>query len=344
MTALLNVAEFSKFFPVASVARPLAQLKRRFSGGPEKLSKVYAVDNVSFVINKGETVGLVGESGCGKSTLVRALTRLIDASDGSVRLGTRELSLTPAKEFARDPDRARIQMVFQDAGESVNPRFTGFDAIADPLRRLRKLRGNALKERVEAVATQCGLPLQLLSRFPHQLSGGQRARVGIARAIAVEPELLVLDEPTAALDVSVQVVILQLLQRLKKEFGMSYLFVSHDLSVVRLLCDRVLVMYLGKIVESGPAVEVFEHPQHPYTQALVAAVPRLHEGGKERLRLQGEPRSPIDPDPNICRFYGRCPRGADLCKTTMPALRRFGDRAVACHFAEESLPQSQIAS
>ena len=344
MTALLDVAEFSKLFPVASVAGPLAQLKRRFSGGPEKLSKVYAVDNVSFVINKGETVGLVGESGCGKSTLVRALTRLIDPSDGSVRLGTRELSLTPAKMFARDPDRARIQMVFQDAGESVNPRFTGFDAIADPLRRLRKLRGNALKERVEAVATQCGLPLQLLSRFPHQLSGGQRARVGIARAIAVGPELLVLDEPTAALDVSVQVVILQLLQRLKKEFGMSYLFVSHDLSVVRLLCDRVLVMYLGKIVESGPAVEMFEHPLHPYTQALVAAVPRLHEDGKERLRLQGEPRSPIDPDPNVCRFYGRCPRGTDLCKTMMPALRGFGERAVACHFAEEFLPQSRIAS
>ena len=219
---------------------------------PGETPKVYAVDDVSFVINKGETVGLVGESGCGKSTLVRALTRLVDVSDGSIKLGARELSLKPSRVFARDRDRARIQMVFQDAGESVNPRFTAFDAIADPLRRLRKLRGKALKERVEAVASQCGLPLQFLSRFPHQLSGGQRARVGIARAIAVEPELLVLDEPTAALDVSVQVVILQLLQRLKKEFGMSYLFVSHDLSVVRLLCDRVLVMYLGKIVDRAP--------------------------------------------------------------------------------------------
>ena len=176
---------------------------------------------MSFVIEKGETVGLVGESGCGKSTLVRALTRLIDASDGSVKLGARELTLTPAREFASDPDRARIQMVFQDAGESVNPRFTAFDAIADPLRRLRKLSGRKLRDRVETVASQCGLPLQLLTRFPHQLSGGQRARVGIARAIAVEPDLLVLDEPTAALDVSVQVVILQLLQRLKKELGMS---------------------------------------------------------------------------------------------------------------------------
>jgi oligopeptide/dipeptide ABC transporter ATP-binding protein len=340
MTVLLDVAEFSKHFPVGAMPGAFGRLRRRFAGGPEKIPKVYAVDDVSFVINEGETVGLVGESGCGKSTLVRALTRLIDATDGSVKLGPRELSLTPSREFASDPDRARIQMVFQDAGDSVNPRFTGFEAIADPLRRLRKLSGKALTARVEAVATQCGLPLQLLSRFPHQLSGGQRARVGIARAIAVEPDLLVLDEPTAALDVSVQVVILQLLQRLKKEFGMSYLFVSHDLSVVRLLCDRVLVMYLGKIVESGPAVEVFEHPLHPYTQALVAAVPRFGENDRERLRLSGEPRSPIDPDPNVCRFYGRCPRGTDVCKITMPPLRRFGDRAVACHFAEEFLPQS----
>ena len=230
-------------------------------------------------------------------------------------------------------------MVFQDAGESVNPRFTAFDAIADPLRRLRKLRGEALTKKVEAVASQCGLPLQLLYRFPHQLSGGQRARVGIARAIAVEPDLLVLDEPTAALDVSVQVVILQLLQRLKQEFGMSYLFVSHDLSVVRLICDRVLVMYLGKIVESGPAAEVFEHPLHPYTQALVAAVPRFDANGRERLRLTGEPMSPIDPDPNVCRFYSRCSRRTETCETAMPALRRFGDRQVACHFAEEFLPQ-----
>ncbi len=333
MTALLDVAEFSKLFPIGSGPGPLARLRRRFAGGPENLPKVHAVDDVSFVINKGETVGLVGESGCGKSTLVRALTRLIDGSDGSVRLGARELSLTPANRFAGDPDRARIQMVFQDAGDSVNPRFTAFDAIADPVRRLRKLRGAALTQRVQQVALQCGLPLELLSRFPHQLSGGQRARVGIARAIGVEPDLLVLDEPTAALDVSVQVIILQLLQRLKRECGMSYLFVSHDLSVVRLLCDRVLVMYLGKIVELGPAAEVFAHPMHPYTQALVAAVPRLHQNGYERLRLSGEPMSPIDPDPNVCRFYGRCPQGIDACKASMPELRRFGERDVACHLA-----------
>jgi len=344
MTALLDVADVSKLFPVGGGPGAWTRLKRRFAGGVQTLPKVYAVDDVSFVVNKGETVGLVGESGCGKSTLVRALTRLVDVSDGTIKLNDRDVSRKHARVFARDKDRARIQMVFQDAGESVNPRFTGFDAIADPLRRLRKLGGKALTERVETVATQCGLPLQLLTRFPHQLSGGQRARVGIARAIAVEPELLVLDEPTAALDVSVQVVILQLLQRLKKEFGMSYLFVSHDLSVVKLLCDRVLVMYLGKIVESGPALDVFEHPLHPYTQALVAAVPRLHENGSERLRLTGEPRSPIDPDLQVCRFYGRCPRGTDACKSTMPALRSFGDRQVACHYAEEFLPPAKAAS
>jgi oligopeptide/dipeptide ABC transporter ATP-binding protein len=340
MTPLLEISELSKTFSAAGGPGAWARFKRRFSGGPENLPKVHAVDDVSFVIGKGETVGLVGESGCGKSTLVRALTRLIDVSDGTIRLGNRELARKTSRVFARDHDRARIQMVFQDAGESVNPRFTAFAAIADPLRRLRKLRGKALRERVETVARQCGLPLELLQRYPHQLSGGQRARVGIARAIAVEPDLLVLDEPTAALDVSVQVVILQLLQRLKQEFGMSYLFVSHDLSVVRLLCDRVLVMYLGKIVESGPAAEVFAHPLHPYTQALVAAVPRLHENIHERLRLSGEPMSPIDPAPQVCRFYGRCPRGAEPCQSAMPTLRRFGERNVACHFAEEFLPRS----
>ena len=334
MTVLLDIAELSKRFPVGRAAGPLTRLRRRFKGGPEHLPYVYAVDDVNFVIRKGETVGLVGESGCGKSTLVRTITRLLDPTTGIIRLGGRELSLTQSKNFARDPDRSRIQMVFQDAGDSINPRFSAFDAIADPLRRLKGLKGTALRAKVELAASQCGLPLELLTRFPHQLSGGQRARVGIARAVGVEPELLVLDEPTAALDVSVQVVVLQLLQRLKAELGISYLFVSHDLSVVRLLCDRVLVMYLGKIVEAGPAREVFDRPLHPYTRALVDAVPTAHGNGAQRLRLLGEPMSPIDPDPNVCRFYGRCPRGVDQCKTAMPALRRFGEREAACHFAE----------
>jgi oligopeptide/dipeptide ABC transporter ATP-binding protein len=311
----------------------IAELVKRFNVGGKRL--LHAVDEVTFTIGKGETVGLVGESGCGKSTLVRLINRLLDPTAGSIRLGGAELADMQARRFAANANRRRIQMVFQDAGDSLNPRYTAADAIADPLRRLAGLSGKALAARVEALADMTGLPRELLSRFPHQLSGGQKARVGIARAIAVEPELLILDEPTAALDVSVQVVILQLLQRLKRELGMSYLFVSHDLNVVRLLCDRVLVMYLGKIVESGPAAEVFADPKHPYTRALISAIPQADPDKRAgRLRLGGEPRSPIDPDPAVCRFYGRCPQGEERCAAQMPVLRTVAPaRQVACHLA-----------
>jgi oligopeptide/dipeptide ABC transporter ATP-binding protein len=310
----------------------IAELAKRFDVGGKRL--LHAVDEVSFTIAKGETVGLVGESGCGKSTLVRLINRLLDPSAGSIRLAGTELADIRARGFAGNHNRKRIQMVFQDAGDSLNPRFTAFHAIADPLRRLGKVSGAKLATRVEALADMTGLPRELLTRFPHQLSGGQKARVGIARAIAVEPELLILDEPTAALDVSVQVVILQLLQQLKRDLGMSYLFVSHDLNVVRLLCDRVLVMYLGKIVESGPAADVFANPRHPYTRALVSAIPQAEPAQRaNRLRLDGEPRSPIDPDPTVCRFYGRCPKGEPRCSREMPVLRDAGPaRQVACHF------------
>ena len=321
---LLDVAELSKRFP----------LGRRKLFGKAAPSMVHAVDDVSFTLARGETLGLVGESGCGKSTLVRLITRLTDPTTGSIRFGNRELSALPAKVFARDPDRARIQIVFQDAGESINPRFTAADAIADPLRQLRGLSGEALREKVEEAATLCGLPLALLDRFPHQLSGGQRARVGIARAIGPRPDLLVLDEPTAALDVSVQVTILQLLVSLRETLGISYVFVSHDLNVVRLLCDRVVVMYLGRIVEVGPARAVFDAPLHPYTRGLVAAVPRLDGVRADALRLAGDPKSPIDPDPDACRFHGRCPSGTERCGVEMPKLRRFaGGREAACHYA-----------
>jgi oligopeptide/dipeptide ABC transporter ATP-binding protein len=268
------------------------------------------------------------------------LNRLIDATSGVIQFEGRDLAGIPARRFGQSPERALIQMVFQDAQDSLNPRYTAFDAIADPLKRLKRLRGVALKERVAALAGMCGLPAELLSRFPHQLSGGQKARVGIARAIAVEPKLLILDEPTAALDVSVQVVILQLLDELKTKLGMSYLFVSHDLNVVRLICDRVLVMYLGKIVESGPTARVFRSPRHPYTAALLSAIPSFEPGASGvRKRLTGEPRSPIDPDPKVCRFYGRCPKGEVKCHSEMPALAEieFG-RRVACHFPEQERP------
>ena len=308
-------------------------LAKHFKVGNRRL--LHAVDQVSFTIGKGETVGLVGESGCGKSTLVRLITRLLDPTAGTIRLAGAELGAIEARCFAANANRRRIQMVFQDAGDSLNPRFTAFHAIADPLRRLKKLGGAALTARVEQLADMTGLERALLSRFPHQLSGGQKARVGIARAIAVEPELLVLDEPTAALDVSVQVVVLQMLQALKRDLGMSYLFVSHDLNVVRLLCDRVLVMYLGKIVEAGSAAEVFAEPKHPYTRALISAIPQADPQKRiGRLRLAGEPLSPIDPDPGVCRFFGRCPNGQPRCSAEMPDLREAGPgRQVACHFA-----------
>ena len=270
-------------------------------------SFLHAVDGVSFSIGHGETVGLVGESGCGKSTLVRLIARLVDISDGSISFDGAEIGQVPARQFAVSPPRAQIQMVFQDATDSLNPRFTAFRAIADPLMRLRHLSGAALRARIEEVSGLTGLPRELLGRFPHQLSGGQKARVGIARAIAVEPRLLLLDEPTSALDVSVQVVILRLLRDLKRQLGLSYLFVSHDLNIVRLLCSHILVMYLGRIVESGPAEQIFASPAHPYTQALLSAVPKLGDVGRpERIRLPGEPRSPIDPVPHICSLYGRC--------------------------------------
>jgi ABC-type glutathione transport system ATPase component len=258
--ALLEVEDLRKLYPVGKAAARLRWPWRERAAR----SMLHAVGGVSFAIGRGETVGLVGESGCGKSTLVRLLVRLIDPSAGTIRFDGDDIGAVPAARFAHMPGRAQIQMVFEDATDNLNPRYTAFRAIADPLLRLRRLSRSAVRERVEQVARLTGLPPELLGRFPHQLSGGQKARVGIGRAIAVEPRLLILDEPTSALDVSVQVVILQLLDELKRKLDLSYLFVSHDLSVVRLLCDRILVMYLGQIVESGPANQVFAAPAQPY--------------------------------------------------------------------------------
>jgi len=325
----------------ASAASPLVEVAGlrklyalRSDGWRGPASYLHAVAGVDFAIGRGETVGLVGESGCGKSTLVRMLTRLIDLTDGTIHFDGREIGALPARGFGARPERAQIQMVFQDATDSLNPRYTAFRAIADPLRRLRKMSGAALRARVEELARLTGLPAELLGRFPHQLSGGQKARVGIARAIAVAPRLLVLDEPTSALDVSVQVVILQLLEDLKRQLGLSYLFVSHDLNVVRLLCDRILVMYLGRIVESGPADAIFAAPAHPYTRALLSAVPTPGASSRgKRIPLPGDPRSPINPDPDTCPLYGRCFKATEFCASAMPGPREIGPgRKVACHF------------
>ncbi|MCQ4159676.1 ABC transporter ATP-binding protein [Roseomonas sp. GC11] len=235
-----------------------------------------AVDDVSFTLQPGESLGLVGESGSGKSTVSRLVTRLLDPSGGRILFEGGDIGGIPARDFHRAPQRRGVQIVFQDAGESLNPRFTAFDSIADPLRTLDGLRdGAALQRKVEDCAEDVGLPRALLDRFPHQLSGGQRARVGIARALAIEPRLLVLDEPTAALDVSVQAVVLQLLDRLRRERGLGYLFVSHDLNVVRMLCERVIVLRQGRIVEQGESTRLLHAPAEAYTAELVAAIPHF---------------------------------------------------------------------
>ncbi len=314
-------------------ARQLSKLYPTGSGRDRGL--LHAVDQVSLVLNKGESVGLVGESGCGKSTLARLLARLVDASTGEIRFEGEDIGAIPLRRFVASPARARIQMVFQDPTESLNPHFTVFQSVADPARRLLRPSSRAeLEAKVLRAIELVGLSPELVSRYPHQLSGGQRARVGIARAIVVEPALLILDEPTSALDVSVQAVILRLLADLRDRLGMSYLFVSHDLNVVRLLCERVVVMYLGKVIETAPSGMLFRAPGHPYTRALLAAIPDPAHRGRPPARLEGSPRSPIDPEPNVCRFYGRCPSGASICAAQYPPMHTIGrSHEAACHFA-----------
>lgn len=329
--SLLELVDLRKHFPMGGSARSgvFALIREKNRHVP----MLHAVDDVCLRIDAGESVGLVGESGCGKSTLVRLIARMLDPTAGEIIYQGRNIGFIPARLFAQSPLRPKIQMVFQDPSDSLNPRFTAFDTITEPLRRLLDMRGReAIYARVYEVAEQVGLPAELLTRFPHQLSGGQKARVGIARAIAVEPQLLILDEPTAALDVSVQATILKLLAELRARLGMSYLFVSHDLNVVRMMCDRVVVMYLGRVVEEGPTADVFHRPAHPYTRALVDAIPDIGGNAAARTVLAGEPRSPIDPDPRVCRFAGRCGRESARCREESPQLRDAGVlHRVACH-------------
>ncbi|WP_407115569.1 dipeptide ABC transporter ATP-binding protein [Bradyrhizobium sp. LMG 9283] len=271
-TPLLLVDKLVKEYPRQGATAVLGKL---FGRKPSVEPDVFrAVDGISFAIGHGESVGLVGESGCGKSTTSMMVMRLLDQTSGLIQFDGEDISGIAPSAFARLPQRSRIQMVFQDPTDSLNPRFTAARAIADPLLQLGDLKGrDALRARCEELATMVGLPHNLLDRFPHQLSGGQKARVGIARAIALHPKLVILDEPTAALDVSVQAVVLNLLQDLKARLGMSYLFVSHDLNVVRLLCDRVIVMRTGRIVEEGSSEQVLSNPQDDYTKELLTAIP-----------------------------------------------------------------------
>ncbi|MBL6957941.1 MAG: ABC transporter ATP-binding protein [Rhodospirillales bacterium] len=269
---LLEVIDLVKEFPIKS--DNVSLLPWRNNGQEEQAFR--AVDGISFSMMRGESLGLVGESGCGKSTTSNIITRLMDPTSGDVIFDHRNITTHSAAKFARLPERMKIQMVFQDPTESLNPRYSARQSIAQPLRHLKGLRNRKeIATKVDALAELVGLPGNLLDRFPHQLSGGQKARVGIARSIAVDPLLLVLDEPTSALDVSVQAVVLQLLDQLKRDLGMSYIFVSHDLNVVRLLCERVIVMNRGKIIETGTADEVLNNPEEAYTKTLVEAIPHF---------------------------------------------------------------------
>lgn len=319
-----------------SVLLEVAGLAKRY---PTQHGLLHAVDGVDLRIGVGESVGLVGESGCGKSTLVRLLARLIAPTEGAIVFDGQDIAPIPLGRFVRSPQRGRIQSVFQDPTESLNPALTVFAAVADPIRRLGTPGSRAdLARQVHAALALVGLPDEMAGRFPHQLSGGQRARVGIARAVALRPALLILDEPTSALDVSVQAVVLRLLADLRTRLGMSYLFVSHDLNVVRLLCDRIAVMYLGRIVEQAPAATLFRTPCHPYTRALLASIPDPARRGQRPWRLEGSASSPIDPAPDACRFAGRCPRQQPVCTREMPQLRTVEpEHLAACHFAA-SLP------
>jgi len=322
VTPLIEAAGLVKTFAVRGAARG---------------ARLHAVDALSLAVAPGEAVGLTGESGCGKSTLARLLARLIDLDAGALSLEGVPIETMSIGRFAVSPQRRLIQMVFQDPTESLNPRFTAFEAIADPVRALLRPKSRAeVETRVHAVADQVGLGRELLARSPRQLSQGQKARVGIARAMVVEPKLLILDEPTSSLDASGQATVLRLLARLRREADVALLFVSHDLNVVRLLCDRVMVMHLGEIVESGPARAVLAAPRHPYTRALVSAVPRIGGGDAEGRALDGEPGSAIDPDPNACRFRSRCPNARELCAREAPPLRALGQgREARCHFPLE---------
>jgi oligopeptide transport system ATP-binding protein len=325
MSVLLEVNNLKVHFPVRRgiLMRTVASVK--------------AVDGVSFNVDKASTLGLVGESGCGKSTTARAILRLIDATAGSVRLDGVELRKMSGGQLRRL--RRDMQMVFQDPYASLNPRMTVFDTLAEPMKvhGAVKNRGE-LEDRVHKLMKQVGLSPAFVRRYPHEFSGGQRQRIGIARAVALKPKLVVLDEPVSALDVSIQAQILNLLQDLQDELGLTYVFVAHDLAVVRHVCDEIAVMYLGRIVERTTAELLFRSPKHPYTQALLSAIPvpdPVREKKRKRLVLVGEVPSPLNP-PAGCHFHTRCPVAVDKCKKEVPELSEVEPgHFVSCHVVKD---------
>ncbi len=319
--ALLEVQHLRVHFPVKSGVFARSQ------------GHVRAVDGVSFEVAAGETVGLVGESGCGKTTVGRAVVRLVEPTGGTIRFAGEDL--TAMRGPALRERRRQFQMIFQDPFSSLNPRLTVGDSVGEALDILRLVADEAARRRrIGELLHSVGLDPAAADRYPHEFSGGQRQRIGIARALAVEPQLIVGDEPVSALDVSVQAQVVNLLQELQRERGLAYLFISHDLAVVEHLSHRILVMYLGRIVESGPAKELCREPRHPYTQALISAVPVVDpESKRNRIVLSGDVPSPINP-PSGCPFHPRCPVAEARCCTELPRMRKLdGGREVACHLA-----------
>ena len=305
-----------------------------------QVGRVKAVDGVSFSLQKASTLGLVGESGCGKSTTARAILRLVDITSGRVEVDG--VDITEIGGRALKKVRRKMQMIFQDPYASLNPRMTVLDIIAEPLlTHARVKRRKDAVEQVVALMERVGLQASYLRRYPHEFSGGQRQRVGIARALALGPKLIVADEPVSALDMSIRAQIINLMVELQQQLGIAYLFIAHDLAVVRHICDEVAVMYLGRIVERAPTAALFASPQHPYTEALLSAVPLVdpvRERQRRRLVLVGEVPSPLNPPPG-CAFHTRCPQVMDMCKTIVPKLqRRDAGHWVACHLDNAVAP------
>jgi oligopeptide/dipeptide ABC transporter ATP-binding protein len=319
----------------------VGDLVKHFGAGRGQV--VHAVDGVSLSIGQGEVLGLVGESGSGKSTVGKCILRLTESTSGTIRLAGRDITRLSRRELR--PLRRDVHMVFQDPYSSLNPRFTIGRIVGEPLGRHKVARGDQARDRVAAMLERVGLDTAMLGRFPHELSGGQRQRVSLARALILEPKLVVADEPVSALDVSVQASVLNLITDLQRDLGFSCLFITHDLSVVEFLADRIAVMYLGQIVETGPTEQIFAEPQHPYTQALLSAAPvpdPVAQRERRRVVLGGEVPSPIDPPPG-CRFHTRCPVAVDECRSTVPPLSavRSDEHEAACHLVTpEGVPDA----
>ncbi len=308
------------------------------------IGNVHAVDDVSFELSEGETIGVVGESGSGKTTLIRALARLAPVTSGTIKF--RGEDITGAGRSQLQPIRREMQMVFQDPQASLNPRKRVGQILATPLR-LRGVPRDQIEAESRRLLDRVGLSREHINRFPHEFSGGQRQRIGVARALAVNPHLILLDEPVSALDVSIQAQVINLLEDLQDEFHLSYIFVAHDLSVVRHVSDRILVMYLGKLMEVSPGEKLYSKPIHPYTSALLGAIP-IPDPEENRARsrplLAGEPPSPIRP-PSGCRFHTRCPRATDICQRVEPPLADYGSgHLAACHHPQSVTPDEVAAA